>query len=83
MAMAGDRTIRRLQDAGSQVNKFAMPKAIASGDRASCKRLGSKRTSRGSNASGKTILTTSTPFAAGSRGIRPMSRPMARALDFR
>jgi 3-keto-L-gulonate-6-phosphate decarboxylase len=32
MAMAGDRTIRRLQDAGSQVNQFAMAKAIASGD---------------------------------------------------
>jgi N12 class adenine-specific DNA methylase len=32
MAMAGDRSIRRLEDAGSQVNQFAMAKAIASGD---------------------------------------------------
>ncbi len=32
MAMSGDRSIRRLEDAGSQVNQFAMAKAIASGD---------------------------------------------------
>jgi len=32
MAMAGDRSIRRLEDAGSQINQFAMAKAIASGD---------------------------------------------------
>ena len=32
MAMAGDRSIRRLEDAGSQVNQFALAKAIASGD---------------------------------------------------
>jgi len=32
MAMAGDRSIRRLEDAGSQASQFAMAKAIASGD---------------------------------------------------
>ncbi|WOJ91717.1 N-6 DNA methylase (plasmid) [Methylocapsa polymorpha] len=32
MAMSGDRSIRRLEDAGSQINQFAMAKAIASGD---------------------------------------------------
>jgi len=32
MAMAGDRSIRRLEDAGSEVNQFALAKAIASGD---------------------------------------------------
>jgi N12 class adenine-specific DNA methylase/adenine-specific DNA methylase len=32
MAMRGDRSIRRLEDAGSQINQFAMAKAIASGD---------------------------------------------------
>ncbi|HUZ92141.1 MAG TPA: helicase-related protein, partial [Methylocella sp.] len=32
MAMSGDRGIRRLEDAGSQINQFAMAKAIASGD---------------------------------------------------
>ena len=32
MAMSGDRNIRRLEDAGNQVNQFAMAKAIASGD---------------------------------------------------
>ena len=32
MALAGDRSIRRLEDAGSQVNQFAMAKALASGD---------------------------------------------------
>ena len=32
LAMSGDRSIRRLEDAGSQVNQFAMAKAIASGD---------------------------------------------------
>jgi N12 class adenine-specific DNA methylase/adenine-specific DNA methylase len=32
MAMSGDCSIRRLEDAGSQVNQFAMAKAIASGD---------------------------------------------------
>ena len=32
MAMSGDRSIRRLEDAGSQVNQFAMAKALASGD---------------------------------------------------
>jgi hypothetical protein len=32
MAMSGDRSIRRLEDAGNQVNQFAMAKAIASGD---------------------------------------------------
>ena len=32
MAMSGDRTIRRLEDGGSQANQFAMAKAIASGD---------------------------------------------------
>jgi hypothetical protein len=31
-ALSGDRTIRRIEDAGSQVNQFAMAKAIASGD---------------------------------------------------
>jgi N12 class adenine-specific DNA methylase len=31
-ALSGDRTIRRLEDAGSQANQFAMAKAIASGD---------------------------------------------------
>jgi hypothetical protein len=32
LAMSGDRSIRRLEDAGSQINQFAMAKAIASGD---------------------------------------------------
>jgi hypothetical protein len=32
MAMSGDRSVRRLEDAGNQVNQFAMAKAIASGD---------------------------------------------------
>src|SRR5208282_182437 len=32
LAMSGDQSIRRLEDAGSQVNQFAMAKAIASGD---------------------------------------------------
>jgi N12 class adenine-specific DNA methylase/adenine-specific DNA methylase len=31
-ALSGDRSIRRLEDIGSQVNQFAMAKAIASGD---------------------------------------------------
>ena len=31
-ALSGDRAIRRLEDAGSQANQFAMAKAIASGD---------------------------------------------------
>ncbi|MGH7087082.1 MAG: helicase-related protein, partial [Acetobacteraceae bacterium] len=31
-ALSGDRSIRRLEDAGSQVNQFALAKAIASGD---------------------------------------------------
>ena len=31
-ALSGDRTIRRLEDVGSQANQFAMAKAIASGD---------------------------------------------------
>ena len=31
-ALSGDRTVRRLEDAGSQANQFAMAKAIASGD---------------------------------------------------
>ncbi|WP_284257613.1 helicase-related protein [Acidocella aquatica] len=31
-ALSGDRSIRRLEDAGSQANQFAMAKAIASGD---------------------------------------------------
>jgi N12 class adenine-specific DNA methylase/adenine-specific DNA methylase len=31
-ALSGDRTIRRLEEAGSQANQFAMAKAIASGD---------------------------------------------------
>ncbi len=32
MAMSGDRSIRRLEDASSQANSFAMAKAIASGN---------------------------------------------------
>lgn len=32
MAMSGDRSVRRLEDAGSQANQFALAKAIASGD---------------------------------------------------
>jgi N12 class adenine-specific DNA methylase len=32
MALSGDRSIRRLEDAGSQISQFAMAKAIASGD---------------------------------------------------
>ena len=31
-AMAGDRKVRRIEDAGSQANQFALAKAIASGD---------------------------------------------------
>jgi len=31
-ALAGDRSVRRLEDAGNQANQFAMAKAIASGD---------------------------------------------------
>lgn len=31
-ALSGDRSIRRLEDAGSQANQFALAKAIASGD---------------------------------------------------
>ncbi|WP_155984561.1 hypothetical protein [Roseomonas gilardii] len=31
-ALGGDRSIRRLEDIGSQANQFAMAKAIASGD---------------------------------------------------
>ena len=31
-ALSGDRTIRRVEDIGSQANQFAMAKAIASGD---------------------------------------------------
>jgi len=31
-ALSGDRSVRRLEDAGSQVNQFAMAKALASGD---------------------------------------------------
>ena len=31
-ALAGDRSVRRLEDAGAQVNQFAMAKALASGD---------------------------------------------------
>ena len=31
-ALAGDRSIRRLEDAGNQANQFALAKAIASGD---------------------------------------------------
>ncbi len=31
-ALGGDRSVRRLEDAGSQVNQFAMAKALASGD---------------------------------------------------
>ncbi len=31
-ALSGDRSIRRIEDAGSQVSQFAMAKAIASGD---------------------------------------------------
>ena len=31
-ALSGDRSIRRLEDVGSQANQFAMAKAIASGD---------------------------------------------------
>jgi hypothetical protein len=32
MALKGDSTVRRIEDVGSQVNQFAMAKAIASGD---------------------------------------------------
>ena len=31
-ALSGDRSVRRIEDIGSQVNQFAMAKAIASGD---------------------------------------------------
>ncbi len=31
-ALSGDRSVRRIEDAGSQVSQFAMAKAIASGD---------------------------------------------------
>lgn len=32
MAMSGDRSIRRIEDVGSDVNQFALAKALASGD---------------------------------------------------
>ena len=32
VALSGDRSIRRVEDIGSQANQFAMAKAIASGD---------------------------------------------------
>src|SRR3984885_14236488 len=31
-AMSGDRSVRRIEDAGSQANQFALAKAVASGD---------------------------------------------------
>ena len=40
MAMSGDRSLRRLEDAGSQVNQFALAKAIASGDQRLMRKAG-------------------------------------------
>ena len=40
MAMSGDRSVRRLEDAGSQVNQFALAKAIASGDQRLMRKAG-------------------------------------------
>ena len=39
-AMSGDRSVRRIEDAGSQVSQFAMAKAIASGDSRLMQRAG-------------------------------------------
>lgn len=40
MAMSGDRSIRRIEDVGSNVNQFAMAKALASGDDRLMKKAG-------------------------------------------
>ncbi len=39
-AMAGDRSVRRIEDAGSQANQFALAKAIASGDKRLMRKAG-------------------------------------------
>jgi hypothetical protein len=39
-ALSGDRTIRRIEDAGSQANQFAMAKAIALGDSRLMRKVG-------------------------------------------
>ena len=40
MAMSGDRSIRRIEDVGSNVNQFALAKALASGDDRLTKKAG-------------------------------------------
>lgn len=40
MAMSGDRSIRRIEDVGSNVNQFALAKALASGDDRLMKKAG-------------------------------------------
>ena len=40
MAMSGDRSIRRIEDVGSNVNQFALAKALASGDDRLIKKAG-------------------------------------------
>ncbi|UXC92947.1 hypothetical protein EGM87_21850 [Sphingobium sp. RSMS] len=40
MAMSGDRSIRRIEDVGSNVNQFALAKALASGDERLMKKAG-------------------------------------------
>ena len=45
-ALSGDRSIRTLEDAGSQANQFALAKAIASGDSRLIQKAGTRRRDR-------------------------------------
>jgi hypothetical protein len=63
-AMSGDRSVRRIEDAGSQANQFALAKAIASGDERLMRQAGSPPRSRGSNACATAISTISSRSGA-------------------
>ena len=60
VAMSGDRSIRRIEDVGSEANQFAMVKALASGaPRLMNKRWVWRSRSRGWSACGRRTSTTS------------------------
>jgi hypothetical protein len=73
-AMLGDRSVRRIEDAGSQANQFALAKAIASGDERLMRKAGIARKSPGSSACATAISTISSPSGVRSASAKSGSK---------
>ena len=80
-ALAGDRTIRRLEDVARQANQFAMAKALASGDPRLMQKAGIEAEVARLSACTPAISTTSTPSGARSPTARNSLPARRRRID--